>query len=172
LKHEIRFGKYQQVFDDFSKCLPDDTKVLAFKKKYSLLNLDGLSVEQCANAVFSLCSNECKCVHVSKSGNYADNTLQKCLKTNSFDKFYYNNGCNNLCSYDMYHQKRAGNSISVKTQCKIAKERKLCTVTSVHRGATANLRRFYNESVLSKNFLSVHNEKFINTSENLETLLR
>jgi hypothetical protein len=171
LKHEICFGKYQQMYEDFRCCLLKGSNFELFKKKYAQFNFDKLTLEKCANAVFSICSNACKCVHVSKSDSYDTKTLRNCLDAESFDKFYYNNGCSKQCAYDKRLLRMTKDKSKIKTRCKLAKNYGFCHIDSVHKGTTANLRRFYYESALSTKFLEVDVTLQIST-ENLDTLLK
>jgi hypothetical protein len=161
----FNFGKYQPILNDFRKCLQSESKnqLSSFKQKYAALSLHS-SLEECANAVFSLCTYTYPCVHVTKSGKYSANNLDTCLKRNTFNKYYYNNKCNNHCFEDR-------NSMGV-SKCNQLHKRGFCKDLTKHRKDSAILRKMYNETVLCDPFKIIDNGELIFSKETLFSLLR
>lgn len=160
----LNFGKYHEMFEDFAKCLEAQYDFNTFKHKYvqilTQVDLTNVTLESAANIVFSICTYNMPCVHVSKKGY---TTLDACLQKRLPLKAFYNNCCNTFKAYSV--------TKPTVTYCTNKQKQNYCSIQSKHRGCTGNLRHFYENTVLSATFFCVQGAQLVRTNKTLMSLL-
>lgn len=168
INQTISFGSMYNMFMDFRACMQDSNKFRAFKEKYSKIyphiNFMGATLETTANIVFSLCTQKTPCVHVSKI-QYT--SLEDTYKAHTKTKAYYNNQCNKVFAEDAMCVR-----YNKPTYCERMHNCGACMKGTVSRGLNANLRHFYNNTVLSVPLNIMLTETMVDSGKTLADLLQ